>query len=271
MYFVLETKEAPFISTRNTGLCPTPHMHTHIELVYLINGSSVCYADDKEEQANEGDIFLTFPNQIHYYRDIVPPKHCIFIFSAELCPDLFPAIHKFAPSRNVIRKSELPKGTEEAIYALDAGKNDKGIYAHAERKARLTLLMCSLLPLLDIKQHTKYDENLLKKIITYCYANYQGPISLESAERALGVNRCYISHLFRKKLNIGFNEYINTLRIQSACHMLCDGKKSITEIAYDSGFGTTRTFNRRFMEAKGKCPKEYREQHEKSKTEKGLK
>ena len=48
------------------------------------------------------------------------------------------------------------------------------------------------------------------------------------------------------------------MRVQAACDQLHTREKTITEIAYDTGFDTPRTFNRCFLAVKGMTPRQYR-------------
>lgn len=264
MYFQLETKEAPFSFQTHSALSTMPHLHTHIELVYFINGSSRCFADDKEAIAEDGDIFLSLPNQIHYYHDIDRPRHHLLIFSCDICPDLTKVLRTMVGKCPVIKKNVLPDGMKERFAQIEECYRSESPYAEARLKALMSLLMCDILDRMPMeKGKTGYDGNILKKAVTYCYDNYHGEISLEHAEATLGISRYYLSHLFKEKLNIGFKEYVNSLRIRAACDMLKSTDKSITEIAYDSGFSTTRTFNRCFIAARGVSPKEYRNSRKK--------
>jgi AraC-like DNA-binding protein len=60
------------------------------------------------------------------------------------------------------------------------------------------------------------------------------------------------------KLQIGFNDYINSLRVSNACKYLVKSEKSITEISEIVGFNTLRTFNRAFVKQMGTTPSKYR-------------
>ena len=64
------------------------------------------------------------------------------------------------------------------------------------------------------------------------------------------------------KLKMGFNDYVNSLRISNACKQLIKSDASITEISENVGFNTLRTFNRAFMKQTGMTPSEYRKQQE---------
>jgi AraC-like DNA-binding protein len=77
-------------------------------------------------------------------------------------------------------------------------------------------------------------------------------------ERDLHISKYYISHVMSQKLNIGFNDYVNSLRISSACRLLRKSDRSITEISELVGFNTLRTFNRAFFKQMGVTPSDYR-------------
>lgn len=264
MLFQLETKDSPFIFQNTTGLGPIPHLHTHIELVYFINGSTRCVADDKEAMAEAGDVFLALPNQIHHYHDIEHPKVNLLIFSVEVCPDLSKELRSKTALCPVIKRADLPSGMEKRFREIEKCHHSASVYSEAKLKAMMTLLMCDLLSVMPMENvKGGYDGNILKKAVTYCYDNFHSDVSLERAESELGISRYYLSHLFKDKLNIGFKEYVNSLRVRAACEMLKNTDKSITEIAYDVGFGTTRTFNRCFISARSVSPKDYRNSHKK--------
>ena len=60
------------------------------------------------------------------------------------------------------------------------------------------------------------------------------------------------------KLHIGFNDYINSLRVSNACKHLLNSDRSVTEISEIVGFNTLRTFNRAFFKQMGVTPSQYR-------------
>ena len=48
-------------------LSPAPHTHQELEIVYVIQGSCCAYANQHKELLREGDLFIAYPNQVHYY------------------------------------------------------------------------------------------------------------------------------------------------------------------------------------------------------------
>lgn len=259
MYIYFETKQAPFISFSTTGLSPTPHLHSHLELVYIRSGSTLCHADDKAQLATAGDVFLAFPNQIHYYIDVEKPFHDIMIFSADFCADFSNDLRTLLPTDPIVPRAKLSDNFYELFDKIKLAKENPSPYNNVEIKAYMTLILCELLPQLHLtKPAVRDDDDLFRKVLSYCYANYRDEVSLENMASELGTSKSYISRLFREKLHTGFKDYVNSLRIDAACNMLITTQKSITDIAYDVGFGTPRTFNRCFMQAKGIVPGEYR-------------
>ena len=57
---------------------------------------------------------------------------------------------------------------------------------------------------------------------------------------------------------MSFSEYIGTLRISDACRLLTSEDMSITEVAFNAGFNSTRSFNRLFLKYIGMTPRQYK-------------
>ena len=72
----------------------------------------------------------------------------------------------------------------------------------------------------------------------------------------IGSNRTYLGQYFRYK-GTTFYAYVNSLRINHACQLMTEGGYNISEIAFESGFNSQRTFRRVFYEQKGCSPSEW--------------
>lgn len=64
--------------------------------------------------------------------------------------------------------------------------------------------------------------------------------------------------LFRDTLGITFNTFINNIRLEKAKLMLKKNDMTVTEIAFECGFGSIRSMNRIFLKQLGCSPTEYR-------------
>lgn len=266
-----ENRNTDFYSRSNEGgkhrLQCTTHLHYHIELVLMLEGESVGFCDIEQCRIEKGDAFIAFPNQIHRFESIGPERYFLFIISPDMMPELAPLFTGSTPRSALIKNAVSDPEIPELIKRLAALKSPETTLAEVERRGYLLTLFGKLLSRLELSDTTPGDSNALKAIVNYCTRNYTKELSLGVLERELHISKYYISHLFSDKLHIGFNDYINSLRVSFACHHLRHSDRSVTEISDLVGFGTLRTFNRAFIKQMGRTPSEYRRAAPGSKTE----
>ncbi|MBO5746983.1 MAG: AraC family transcriptional regulator [Clostridia bacterium] len=260
MYFHFETKNSAYEARGGHQLAPTPHLHSHIEIVLTETGTTVAFADSAEAKVEAGDLFIAFPNQIHYYIDKQRPvEHKILIVSPDMCPEFSRIFKTMVPKipllKNAISNPRIAAAFENMVQC----KKEEGEYSETEARGCMLILMSEIFRNVELQEKEPYDNDLVKDIITYCYENYNGDISLQDIADELHVSRCYISRLFSRRLHIGFNDYINSLRVRNACEMLKTTDMSVTEVAYAVGYNSVRTFDRSFLNVRGMTPKEYRQ------------
>ena len=102
------------------------------------------------------------------------------------------------------------------------------------------------------------DAKTIQNILDYCVEHYRESVTISAIAAALNLSESYVSHIFSDRLLISFRGYINSMRIHEAMRLIEEGKLSYTEIAYETGFGTIRTFNRAFSAHAGCTPSEYK-------------
>jgi AraC-like DNA-binding protein len=79
-------------------------------------------------------------------------------------------------------------------------------------------------------------------------------VSLADVARRLRVSESHLSREFHRATGLTFGEYLTRLRARQAREMLIQTRKSISEIALDTGFGSISQFNRVFRRIYGKPP-----------------
>ena len=260
MLFTLEKKQNAY-EARHGGnhLSPTPHLHTHVEIVLVHDGVTVAGADDIECQVEAGDLFIAFPNQIHYYLDEAERvPHDILIVSPEICPEFSQIFKTMLPTSPLLKNAAENARIADAIKNVIEVHKENASFADTEVRGYLLALFSELFRVMPLAENGSCETDIMKSIIHFCYENYDTDISLQSISDELHISRYYISHLFNRKLHTGFNDYVNSLRISRAAEMLKSGDTPITEIAYAVGYNSIRTFNRCFQEIMRTTPKEYR-------------
>ena len=102
------------------------------------------------------------------------------------------------------------------------------------------------------------DERLARVFAYIEAALADGVSHTEAAERA-GLTAAAFSRFFRRKTGRTFEDYVSQARIARACRALLESDRSVTDIAYEVGFGSLTHFHRRFRRVKGITPSAYRE------------
>ena len=260
MYFHFETKTEPCRVYSGKNLSPTPHLHSHIEMILCDSGVSVATADSVDVKLEVGDLFIAFPNQVHYYVDEVQTvEHRIAFISPDFCPEFSQIFKSMVPKIPIVKNARDNSRILTAIESLIQLSKNADEYSEAEARGCVLILMSEIFRNVELIEKEPYDNDLVKDIITYCYENFSTDISLQSIADELHVSRCYVSRLFSRRLHIGFNDYINSLRVRKACDLLKKSEQSVTDIAYVVGYNSVRTFDRVFLDARGMTPKEYRQ------------
>ncbi len=243
-----------------TRLRCSPHLHSHIEFVYMIEGCADGYADSFGCSIRPGDFFIAFPNQIHRFVSHGPEKYLLFIVNPDLIPEFKEQLLNALPQTNLITAQSLISSeialTMQALAAAAKGSD----------KHRQTILRGHLLALFGIvlshlpttAYHSSGDTKILRSVLDFCTKNYTRPLSLSMLSDELHLSKYYISHLFSNKLQISFNDYINSLRVSAACRLLTQSEKTVTDICAEVGFSTLRTFNRAFLRHMEVTPSAYR-------------
>ncbi|MBQ9098076.1 MAG: helix-turn-helix domain-containing protein [Clostridia bacterium] len=234
------------------------HLHPHIELIVVQEGEVEFFVDTESVLLKSGDVLVIFPNQIHRVDTFDKTHHMCFIINPDLMPELSSVFLDHLPATSYLPGAARSPDVQYLADQLAFEKKEKGPYTEARLRGYLLALFGKLLPLMELSKTVPGDSHALKSVVSYCFKNYTADLSLSTLENELHISRYYISHLFSDKLQMGFNDYINSLRVSFACNYLRHSDKSVTEISDLVGFGTLRTFNRAFLKQMGQTPSEYR-------------
>lgn len=261
MEIIYEKRDVSIVFVKTPHLSPTPHIHRQIELIYVAEGEVTAVADRKQYRLKSGDLFVSFPNQIHYYKDCEMGEYYLSVFSRHALLELAKDFKGVVPEENCfhINEDDITADTIKRLIEC-TGPN-----IVTKRYGYLNVLMADILPRCSTTPSGQTDRAAIQKIINFCHANYTREISLDDAADELHLSKYYISHTVSKQLGLTFGDFINTLRIDAACAALEEDDRKISDIAGDVGYGSIRTFNRIFKENTSLTPYEYRQKFKKEK------
>ncbi len=251
---IYEKHHPPITHAQAKKLYPKPHFHNEIEIVYVIDGQSDVIIDNNFFTIKSGDFSVSFPNQVHCYRNAQEGKYIVMILTPTLFFNCEDTLFKRVPKTNLLSGSADEEMTRLFVSASATGKE----YDELIRSGILSQAFGLMLEKMELVKRVDSDNSTLREVLNYCSLNYASDLSLDKISEALHINKYHISHLFNNKLNLRFNTYINTIRVDAATAELARPERKIAEISEDVGFGSIRSFNRAFMEIKQMTPLEYR-------------
>ena len=135
---------------------------------------------------------------------------------------------------------------------------------------RLQCILCDLL-LAVLMHRLPSDTNqishktpLMPTIIDAIYymeQHYQDNPSLETVALLSGYSASHFSRLFHTQLGKTYSEYLTGIRIRHVQALLLNTKKSVTEIALETGYLHTGNLSGQFKQQTGMTPLQYRKAH----------
>ncbi|ALR74846.1 helix-turn-helix transcriptional regulator [[Enterobacter] lignolyticus] len=110
-------------------------------------------------------------------------------------------------------------------------------------------------------QTASRSQALFEAIRDHIDTHYADALSRESVAQAFYISPNYLSHLFNKSGALGFNEYLNYVRLEKAKALLKGYDMKVKEVAHVCGFPDSNYFCRLFRKNTDRSPSEYRRQY----------
>ena len=244
------SKKNIYICQKHTNVSCVAHVHGIAEIVFVTEGTITLITSLGQIELNKNRMHIFMPYEIHGYKTSEKSEIIVLGFSEEYVPefkncflgrtllksiDVSPDLQNFISDFSKNIKSNSLLGQKALIYkSLDEFWN-KGKFVDS----------------------AKGSGDILRDTLMYISENYHSNISLDTASRHLGITPVHLSRVINK-MGFGFTDILNSIRIGNSRILLAETQKSITEIAYESGFGSVRNYNRVFKAYTGKTPKEFK-------------
>ena len=226
------------------------HLHLEAEFIFVNHGTVHVLQSHGSTVLNEGEGFYLAPLEIHGFCTPDISQCTILIFPTDLVPE-------FAITRPFSRPFALSPFLGDTVSHLEASTHQDLLHA----RAVLYPLCCEIL---DNCAHTACDYTevgALGRVEQYIWDHLASPLSLKSVAAATGYNPSYLSRTFHRAKGVGYLEYINMLRCYRAVRLMSSSESlSVSEIAYQVGFESIRTFNRVFLQRYGMTPTQMKQQ-----------
>ena len=107
------------------------------------------------------------------------------------------------------------------------------------------------------KRYSCHDTQI-KAMMIYIQEHFREPVSVDQLAAAAHISRRLCFRLFQEQLHMSPLDYIRDCRLREACYQLRDSERTVTEIAYVCGLGSSSYFGKLFRQQFGCSPMEYR-------------
>lgn len=101
-------------------------------------------------------------------------------------------------------------------------------------------------------------DSAVSRLLEITDKNFNDPeLSISEISKQLSYNPKYLSHSFKKAMNVTFSDYLRDLRIKYAISLFNEGLDSVKNVALLSGYSDPLYFSNVFKKSVGISPREY--------------
>ena len=250
--------------TSNPGPIGVPHFHKNYEILVPMIGSTQVTIEGRVYVIQPGEAVLVHPFQIHSLHIAQRSYLWCSVFSAQLVGTLHPMLEGTKPRHPVFRPSEGVTRffLEEMMRYFDTWRGWRTLtnLQKLAVKSSLYAMGSEYLGQVELLPDggTRSAENMAVGVTRYIAEHFKNGITLQDVAKELGYNYQYLSKSFHLLFGINFKKLLNQYRMEHAMTLLLESKMPVTQIAFESGFQSLRTFNYVCRETFGKSPSEIR-------------
>ena len=231
-------------------------VQNRIILHFVIKGKGILRINNRQYQIHKHQVFLIPDNVRGFYQaDENDPWEYIWF-------------HIGGPKIPLILKQAGLTAEHPVYTSLDHAKDIEelanDILKHYKRQyycvGTLYKICDYMIENSSAREEKEQNNSLLyvRNVISYVQLKYSEPIKIDNIALSLGLNRSYLTRLFKEATGYSLQEYLLTYRMKMAVKYLTDESLSVNEIAEKVGYNDCFTFSKAFKRHFDKSPSQYR-------------
>lgn len=245
------------------------HYHPEYELTQILKGSGKRMVGDSYESFKDGDLVLLGPHLPHTWIDeknrrkikseavVIQFSESMFAGFAEL--GVFEKVKRMLDNCRVGLHFKRNESLDDRIRGLPQLKGINRISALlslleelSHQKAKRLSSPHFVLP------KGKENERRINKVCAFIQNNFPSRITIHEAANTIHLSPSAFCKFFKKVTGKTFSDYVNEIRISTACLQLIETDEPVSVIAAACGFENLSYFNRVFLKKKKISPGNYR-------------
>jgi len=244
------------IDALDAGLVHNPvvdvHFHSQIEIYIVRSGAVEILVNNRRRIVRAGGFSVALSYDAHGYRATEESDVGYLVIPRSYCAEFLHLISG--------KHSYFPFIEDESTFALVSDLLDRIISTDNElmRRGYVYVILGKIFEKISTATDPdSYEPQFSADVLIYISEHFREELTLGTLAAVFGYNESYLSRSFHETFGISFGKYLNMQRLREALRLMREGEMSITECAFESGFGSMRSFYRAFHEKFGCTPREY--------------
>ncbi len=253
------------------------HWHDELEITYIESGEGIVSIDLDTFNIKTGDIILIKKGALHHINNVASSTltASTFVFHHSLIHNpLMDYCEKNFISpliNNIVHITPIITSNNEGYYELldfflkiRSSYTKKEFGYQLEIKGLLSLTISTFYKfgyICEVKDALKEKHkrrDTIQKVLLYINDNYNSKIHVYTLAKIANYSDYHFLRFFKSVTGKTVTQYINSLRLEKACHLLDSTNLSISEISYTVGFNDTSYFIKIFKKHYSLSPSKFK-------------
>jgi YesN/AraC family two-component response regulator len=202
---------------------------------FIVSGCGTLEINNCKYKINKNQAFLIKPSQITTYKaDSNDPWHYIWIGFNGILADKF----------NEFSSPVIDMNLNVFFEMLEVSQ-----IQNTKEEFLASKLFSMYVTIFDNEK----NENYVKKVKNYIKSNYMNIILVEDIAKMVGLDRRYLSRIFKNDTNLSVKEYLTKTRLEKASFFLEKGHR-VSEVSKLVGYDDPLAFSKIFKKHTGVSP-----------------
>ena len=253
------------------------HFHNYLEIGFCYEGQGRMLLGEEEVRFSGREFSVIPPNYPHTTDSdlgTISRWECLFIdvegFLRSFLDTPVKAdkvIQRIYSKALFLEENQSPSISAKILKIMNIMRDGEEFYLE-EAKGILASLLVEIARLNRRSEEERVEEekgkltNMITRVQDFVSYHYMEDIKVEDLAQSCHISETHFRRVFTSYMKMSPLEYINTVRINTACELLQKTDEPVADIAHKCGFTTNSTFNRNFKHLMGVTPVEWRKRPE---------